>query len=483
MVRVAREHVKSLVSAQDSLANPLGQEDDGLHYCIDESLNEPQVIALGKRLRPSYSVVPTDELLFSIRSVTWEKLQQVVRESSQVSARNRSEMLDRIESDTLQALRGNSELATREVLGRGFSVVLSEAVRDGVASTGIRADGRSSMQRREFDGEVSVLPFVHGSSLVNVGYTQSLCTVAVVSGEMNPPFQGYIAPKVRENLVVSWESPPYATRDAMRPWSAYGRSEVEKSEILKMSIRAVVPASLPFTVRLHADVLADDGSGISAAVSAASLALFDAGVAVSGHVAGVSIGLMSRTVGDDDAASDCRREEKEDQCIEKDSEEDLLIVDPSEIEEKGITSLLHVAGTNKGLTCVGLDTREGRLVEYHTLELAMSKAWQCLMQQIEDLEGVMGDVRGEMRKTESVAVFEIPPEKKVAVIGAKGRVVMSLEAATDTSISINDAVVTISGRDASNVERAKTMVLELVNSQGNASRISASFQVPVRGTF
>ena len=481
LVRVAKEHVKALVSAQDSLANPLGQEDDGSH--VDESLDELQVIALGKRLRPSYSVVPTDELLFSIRSVTWERLQQVVRDSCQVSARNRSEMLDRIESDTLQALRGNSELATREVLERGFSAVLSEAVRDGVASTGIRADGRSSMQRREFDGEVSVLPFVHGSSLVNIGYTQSLCTVAVVSGELNPPFQGYIAPRVRENLVVSWESPPYATRDVTRSWSAYGRSEVEKSEMLKMSLRAVVPASLPFTVRLHADVLADDGSGISAAVSAASLALFDAGVAVSGHVAGISIGLMARTVGDDDAASECRREEGKDEGVENDSEEDLLIVDPSEIEEKGITSLLHVAGTSEGLTCLGLDTREGRPVEYRSLDLAMSKAWQCLMEQIGDLEEVVGDVRGEMRRTESVAVFEIPPEKKVAVIGARGKVVMSLEADTDTSISINDAVVTISGRDASNVERAKSMVLELVSSQDNASRVSASFEVPVSASF
>ena len=62
------------------------------------------------------------------------------------------------------------------------------------------------------------------------------------------------------------------------------------SRLLEAALSGVMPGALdfPFAVRLTADVLALDGSAVSAAVSSGSLALIGAGVPISAPVAGAS---------------------------------------------------------------------------------------------------------------------------------------------------------------------------------------------------
>lgn len=58
--------------------------------------------------------------------------------------------------------------------------------------------------------------------------------------------------------------------------------------LLERGLQATLPAThFPFAVRLNVDLLSGDGSEAMAALSAASLALGDAGVAVQAHVAGL----------------------------------------------------------------------------------------------------------------------------------------------------------------------------------------------------
>ena len=72
-------------------------------------------------------------------------------------------------------------------------------------------------------------------------------------------------------------------------------TEVEKKRnsrnmgrLLERGLQAALPAThFPFAVRLTVDLLSADGSETMAALSAASLALADAGVPVEAHVAGL----------------------------------------------------------------------------------------------------------------------------------------------------------------------------------------------------
>ena len=71
-------------------------------------------------------------------------------------------------------------------------------------------------------------------------------------------------------------------------------SEAEKKRnrrnigrLLERGLHAALPSThFPFAVRLNADLLSADGSESTAALSAASLALADAGVPIDSHVAG-----------------------------------------------------------------------------------------------------------------------------------------------------------------------------------------------------
>ena len=59
--------------------------------------------------------------------------------------------------------------------------------------------------------------------------------------------------------------------------------------LLERGLHAALPAThFPFAVRLTVDLLSADGSETMAALSAASLALADAGLPISAHVAGLS---------------------------------------------------------------------------------------------------------------------------------------------------------------------------------------------------
>lgn len=64
--------------------------------------------------------------------------------------------------------------------------------------SGKRPDGRSATAKRELEGEVSVLPFVHGSCLVDLGHTQALCTIALVSHDSATIFTGHMGGTVKE---------------------------------------------------------------------------------------------------------------------------------------------------------------------------------------------------------------------------------------------------------------------------------------------
>ena len=58
--------------------------------------------------------------------------------------------------------------------------------------------------------------------------------------------------------------------------------------LLERGLHAALPATdFPFAVRLTVDLLSADGSETMAALSAASLALADAGVPISAHIAGL----------------------------------------------------------------------------------------------------------------------------------------------------------------------------------------------------
>lgn len=93
--------------------------------------------------------------------------------------------------------------------------------------------------------------------------------------------------------MLHYEFPPYATNETGRT-SAFGRREMGHGALAEKALRAVIPLNFPFTIRLTSEVLESNGSSSMATVCGGSLALMDAGVPISGAVAGVAVGLVTK---------------------------------------------------------------------------------------------------------------------------------------------------------------------------------------------
>ena len=101
-------------------------------------------------------------------------------------------------------------MASREMVHRCLAAISGSALARGLQGSGRRCDGRAPLESRTLEGSVAVLPFVHGSSLVSLGHTQVLATVALGSKDMGILRNGYVVGEQQLPLVVSWEIPPYS---------------------------------------------------------------------------------------------------------------------------------------------------------------------------------------------------------------------------------------------------------------------------------
>ncbi len=162
-----------------------------------------------------------------------------------------------------------------------------------LAKEGKRIDGRAPDQHRPVRLEVGVLPNADGSALVAYGDTVA---VAAVYGprEVHPR---HLALPDRAILRVRYHMTPFSTHDERkRPEPT--RREIEISKILREALEPVILLEqFPRTsIDVFIEIIQADGSTRVASITAASLALADAGIPMRDLVVGVSIGKIGDLV-------------------------------------------------------------------------------------------------------------------------------------------------------------------------------------------
>ncbi|MFZ8795453.1 MAG: exosome complex exonuclease Rrp41 [Acidilobaceae archaeon] len=153
---------------------------------------------------------------------------------------------------------------------------------------GLRHDGRRFDELRPIRMQVGVLANATGSALVEYGRTKVL---AAVYGPREP-FQKFMTLPDRAILRVRYHMAPFSTSERKSP--TLSRREVELSKVIREALEDIVLSSeYPRTViDVFVEVLQADGGTRVAGVTAASLALADAGVPMKGLVAGVAVGKV-----------------------------------------------------------------------------------------------------------------------------------------------------------------------------------------------
>ena len=154
--------------------------------------------------------------------------------------------------------------------------------------TGLRHDGRKPDEMRPIKMQVGVLENAQGSAIVEFGRTRVL---AAVYGprEILPK---HLTLPGRAILRIRYHMAPFSTTERKNP--APSRREIELSKVIREALEASVFTKLypRTTIDVFIEVLQADGGTRTAGVTAASLALADAGIPMRDLVAGVAVGKV-----------------------------------------------------------------------------------------------------------------------------------------------------------------------------------------------
>ncbi|XP_064622830.1 polyribonucleotide nucleotidyltransferase 1, mitochondrial-like isoform X2 [Lineus longissimus] len=210
---------------------------------------------------------------------------------------SRDNAISKIKTDVMDKLKENFPDVDPNLLSESCNTLTKNIFRNLILNDSVRCDGRKLTDLRNISCEKDLYKPLHGSALFQRGQTQVLCTVtfdSIDSAFKNDPISVLTGGMKEKNFMLHYEFPPYATNETGRP-GGLGRRELGHGALAEKAIRPVVPGDFPFTIRLTSEVLESNGSSSMASVCGGSLALMDAGVLLSEAVAGVAIGLVSRS--------------------------------------------------------------------------------------------------------------------------------------------------------------------------------------------
>ncbi|NMB84429.1 polyribonucleotide nucleotidyltransferase [Candidatus Roizmanbacteria bacterium] len=307
-----------------------------------------------------------------------------------------------------------------------------QTVREKVIKTKKRIDGRSPDQIREIGAEVSILPRTHGSGLFHRGDTQVLSIVTLGAPQLEQLIESPEG-EAAKSYIHHYYMPPYSVGETGRVGFP-SRREIGHGALAEKAIEPVLPSNkeFPYTIRVVSEVMSSNGSTSMASTCGSTLALMDAGVPIKSPVAGIAVGMMSRS--DNDY---------------------VILTDIAGIEDFSGDMDFKVAGTVSGVTAIQLDVKNSGLTE-KMIEETLEKAKTARLFILEKMKLGIEKPREEISRFAPKVVVLTPPQEKIGeIIGPGGRNIRSLIAKTDTEIDVSDdGRVTITGLNKEKVDEA-----------------------------
>jgi len=310
---------------------------------------------------------------------------------------------------------GQTESAVdKSMVKRILGKIESQTVRK-LLLAGKRPDGRGYEQIRDINCEVGILPRTHGSALFTRGQTQALVSVTLGTIRDAQIIDGLLD-EYAQNFTVHYNFPPFSVGE-VRPIRGPGRREIGHGALAEKALGQARPSEEDFayTVRVVSDITESNGSSSMASVCAGSLALMDAGVPITGAVAGISIGMVSGESGQHELLTDIVGEE--DHFGDMD---------------------FKVAGTEKGITAIQLDIKASGL-EHDIMVEALERARVARLAILETMSGTISEPRPQLSEyAPKLISVEIDPEYIGKLIGPGGKMIKRIQEQTDTTIEVEE---------------------------------------------
>jgi len=320
-----------------------------------------------------------------------------------------------------------------------FDKLERKACRTLILREGRREDGRGPTDIRPIECEVGVLPRVHGSALFTRGETQAIVTCTLGTSIDEQRVDG-LEEEYRKKFLLHYNFPSFCVGE-VRPPRGPSRREVGHGHLAEMSLQQVLPPveDFPYTIRIVSDIMESNGSSSMASVCGGTLCLMDAGVPLRQPVAGVAMGLVT------------------------DGAETRILTDISGAEDHFGDMDFKIAGTQNGITGVQMDLKVSGIKEDTIME-ALLQARDARIRILKSMLEVIERPRAEIsRHAPRLLLIKIPPDKIGTVIGPGGRVIKKIQEETGATVDIaDDGSVNVSSIEAEGAERARDMILALV---------------------
>ena len=326
------------------------------------------------------------------------------------------------------------------LLGTYFHDLEKKVIRDMMINEKVRLDGRTLEVIRPLTMETDLLPSPHGCALFTRGETQSLTTVTLgtVDDELlleTAQTSDYL------KFILHYNFPPFSTGE-VKMMRGQSRREVGHGNLAMRSLKQMLPAEYPYTVRVVSDILESNGSSSMATVCAGSLALMDAGVPFPKHVSGVAMGLIAEhgkfavltdILGDEDHLGDMD---------------------------------FKVTGTRDGICGIQMDIKCDGL-SMHVMMQALEQAKRGRLHILDAMYTCMPVPRAELKPhAPRIEQMNIDREFIGAVIGPGGKIIQEMQRETGAKINIEEVgdqgIIKIFSANKESIDKATAWIRSIV---------------------
>ena len=355
------------------------------------------------------------------------------------SKQARSTRLDEIKSKVVaEMITADTSTDAANQIKDALHALEAKVVRSQILNGEPRIDGRDTRTVRPITIRTGVLPRTHGSALFTRGETQALVIATLGTGRDEQKIDA-LQGEYADRFMLHYNMPPYATGETGRVGTPK-RREIGHGRLAKRALLAVLPSieDFGYAIRVVSEITESNGSSSMASVCGGCLALMDAGVPVTDHVAGIAMGLI------------------------KEGNRFAVLTDILGDEDHLGDMDFKVAGTDKGITALQMDIKITGITA-EIMKVALSQAQEGRMH----ILGLMKQNMDHSRKDLSafaprIITIKINPEKIRDVIGKGGAVIRALTEETGTTIDIeDDGTIKIGCVNADAGEEAKRRIMEI----------------------
>ncbi|NXV48824.1 PNPT1 nucleotidyltransferase, partial [Uria aalge] len=404
--------------------------------------------------------VAPEEIVECAKKLAFNKIYAVFTDSSHDKI-SRDEAINKIRLETEEQLKEKFPEAEPYEIMESFNVVSKDIFRNLVLNEYRRCDGRDLTSLRDIKCEVNMFKMLHGSALFQRGQTQVLCTVtfdSIESSVKSDLISTAVSGIKDKNFMLHYEFPPYATNEIGKV-TGMNRRELGHGALAERALKPIIPQDFPFTIRVTSEVLESNGSSSMASACGGSLYriwkipevikihfyLPLLGVPVSSAVAGVAIGLITKS------------------NLEKGDIEDYrLLTDILGIEDYYGDMDFKMAGTGKGITALQVDLKLPGI----PIKIVMEAIQQATTAKREILQ-IMNQTLAKPRpnRKESGPVVEtihVPLSKRLRFVGPGAYNLKKLQAQTGVTVSqLDEETYSVFAPTPSAMHEAREFIREI----------------------